>query len=238
MFARSLLFLFVMPWAVYAQSPNLQIPAEVRADPSAFARVQATTDCPVVRWVSLDSGLNLFPPELLKDSRTAVVIATRPGRYRLLAVAAKDSIPTEPAICTVVVGDAPSPGPGPSPNPTPPSPVPAPDAEFRKALQSAYDLERGDTKDGHRLHLISVYQRGKQTARDPQVTQVFGLFTRMAAHRLEAVPDAEFTQVRHAINQELDKQLPRDNGASLDESTRTKCVEQFNRVIAALEVLK
>lgn len=99
-------------------APELKVPAEVKAEPAEFARVSAETTGKTVKWVSLDKGLALFPADLLKDSRTAVVIARNPGRYRLLAITANGDEISEPAMCVVVVGDAPVP-PGPAPGPEP-----------------------------------------------------------------------------------------------------------------------
>jgi len=118
------------------QAQSLTLPAEVKGDPGAFLSVPATTDGKVVRWVALDAGLNIFPVELLKDSKTAVVTAPK-GRYRLLAYTALGDVPSAPAICTVIIGEAPpippGPGPGPDPGPTPDPDVkpPIPVAGFR-----------------------------------------------------------------------------------------------------------
>lgn len=117
-----------------ASAQRLTLPAEVKGDPGAFLSVPATTDGKVVRWVALDAGLNIFPVELLKDSKTAVVTAPK-GRYRLLAYTALGDVPSAPAICTVIIGEAPPvpPGPGPGPGPTPDPDVkpPIPVAGFR-----------------------------------------------------------------------------------------------------------
>jgi hypothetical protein len=114
------LLLFCGPlWA----DPNITLPAEVAGQPAAFIQVPATTKGKTVRWVSIDPGLNLFPAELLKDTRTAVVSASAPGRYRLLAYSSLNGEPTEAAQCVVVVG-TPEPTPPVPPGPQPPGPQP------------------------------------------------------------------------------------------------------------------
>lgn len=105
------------------KGPLLSLPAEVKGKVAGFVQVPADTSCKVVRWVALDDGLEVFPAALLKDTKTAVVSSATKGRYRLLAYAAQGDEPTEPAICVVVVGDAP---PGPGPDPKPPDPKPDP----------------------------------------------------------------------------------------------------------------
>lgn len=108
-------------------SQTVKLPAEVKAEPGAFVKVPA--ELPdggkEVRWYSPDKGLQVFPVELLKDSKTAVVIANAPGRYRLVAWTAKGDVPSDPAVCVVIVGDVPPVPPDPGPGPKPPDPQPA-----------------------------------------------------------------------------------------------------------------
>lgn len=109
---------------------EIKLPAEIKGMPGEFVVIKAETTDPTVRWFGIDSGLNLFPAHLLKDSKTAVVTALVSGRYRILAVSAKGDIPSEFAECLVVIGNpppTPPPGPGPGPTPDPqPDPTPIP----------------------------------------------------------------------------------------------------------------
>lgn len=109
--------------ASVALGQSVKLPAEVKTEPGLFAVVRAETDCGSLQWVAMDTGLALLPPELLKDSRVAVVQAVKAGRYRLLAYGAKGDVASSPAICTVIVGDAPEPVP-PVPPVPPDPPVP------------------------------------------------------------------------------------------------------------------
>jgi hypothetical protein len=112
------------PAALLAAPPTLTLPAEVKGDVGAYVTVPATTTGKTVQWLVLDPGLNLFPIELLKDSKTAVVSSSRKGRYRLLAYTAAADEASAPAVTTVNIGDAPAPTPvPPEPPPTPPTPV-------------------------------------------------------------------------------------------------------------------
>ena len=123
---RRLSVALVLFLAASARGQTITLPAEVKGEPGAFLSVPATTDGKVVRWVAMDAGLNLFPVELLKDSKTAVVIGAK-GRYRLLAYTAVGDVPSSPAICTVIIGEAPPVPPGPTPpDPKPPGPTPDP----------------------------------------------------------------------------------------------------------------
>ena len=119
----AVLILIILLTACASFGQTLTLPERVTGTPDDFIRIQATTDCSAVQWVPLDAGLSVFPVELLRDSRTLVVIARKSGSYRVLAHAAKGDVATKPAICLVVVGDvSPTPPvpPVPPPNPEPP----------------------------------------------------------------------------------------------------------------------
>jgi hypothetical protein len=142
-----------------AEAPKVELPAEVAGDVGAFIPVRSITSGEQVRWYAVTAGLNLFPADMLKDSRSTVVTAAKPGRYDLIAWTAVDGVPSEAAKCVVVVGNAPvppppgpGPGPGPDPQPDPTDPIPGdglkvliledretivPSKEQRSALQSS-----------------------------------------------------------------------------------------------------
>ncbi len=120
---------------------TVTLPKEVTGEPGLFLRVPATSDGKEVRWLALDAGLSVFPSDLLRDSKTTVIVAQRPGRYRLAAWSAKGDVPGEAAITTIVIGNVPEPppGPGPGPNPPGPNPDPAPQPSEGKWLMVVYE---------------------------------------------------------------------------------------------------
>jgi hypothetical protein len=117
------LLLFAAP--LWAEPPALKLPVEVHGTSNSFIVINAETAGAVVRWVPIDSGLSLLPPQLLRDSKSAVVMAGK-GRYRLLAFTAKGDEPSEPAICLIVVDGTPTP-PKPDPPKPPDNPPPPPE---------------------------------------------------------------------------------------------------------------
>jgi len=135
LFPILLLFCFSAP--AFGDPPTLTLPPKVSGLPGAFLQIPATTTGKQVAWVSLDSGLNLFPVQLLKDTKTAVVSSATPGTYRVLAVTASGDEISQPQICTVVIEGltppAPAPTPTPNPQPTPP-PAPAPQTKAAWAI--------------------------------------------------------------------------------------------------------
>lgn len=110
---------------VFAQT-LIRLPTEVRGQVGNFVVVPSETQGKEVRWKAIDQGLNVFPVHLLKDSKTCIVVAQAPGRYRLIAWTAQGDIPSEAAECLIVVGNPPDPGPTPPPGPDPPPPGPTP----------------------------------------------------------------------------------------------------------------
>lgn len=117
----------ILAASALAVPPTLTLPTEVKGDVTAFIKIPAVTTGKTVQWVAIDPGLNVFPIDQLKDTKTAIVTSARAGRYRMLAYTALADEVSEPAICVVVVGQPPpEPGPGPGPGPTPPTPPPSP----------------------------------------------------------------------------------------------------------------
>lgn len=117
--------------SLFLAAQDLKLPAEVQGTPGAFITILAETTGKRVKFVCLDPGLSVFPAELLANPKATVVSGVTPGRYRVLGYTAAGDLPSEPAICSVVIGQPPgpvppppSPGPGPNPVPTPPPPVP------------------------------------------------------------------------------------------------------------------
>lgn len=141
-FVLSMIVEMALAAVLYGQ--GLKLPEIVKGDPGKFVKVSADTTGKIVQWYSLDEGLDIFPAELLKDTKTAVVTAPTRGRYRLLAYTAISGNPTPPAVCTVVIGDAPVP-PGPvPPGPTPPGPGPSPAPIPREGLHVLIVYETAD----------------------------------------------------------------------------------------------
>lgn len=118
----ALLTCLLLATAGLADPPPLKLPDAVSGDPGDFITVKADTTGKTVKWLSLDKGLKVFPIELLKDTKTLVVVGSVPGQYRLLAYTAAGDEASAPAVCTVTINGPPAPPPPPVP-PTPPAPV-------------------------------------------------------------------------------------------------------------------
>lgn len=103
------ILLVVQSWAS-AQVPTITAPAEITGEVSAFVIVKAETkNANWVRYVPLDPGLSVFPSDLLADRTVTVVVASKAGRYRVLAYTGNDEGGAQ-AIVTLVIGKVETPG--------------------------------------------------------------------------------------------------------------------------------
>lgn len=115
-----LLAVLLVPTPALSAPPKLVLPPEVRGDVGAFVPIPAVTDGKTVTWKVIDPGLNMFPAELLKDTKTAVVSSAVAGRYRVIAVTAAGDEVSQFAETLVVIGNAAKPPPT-DPPPQPPA---------------------------------------------------------------------------------------------------------------------
>ena len=212
--------------------PAVSLPPEVKGGPSDFIEVPATTDGKEVRWVSFDASLRVFPPALLKDTKTAVVIARGPGRFKLLAYTAIGDVPSEPAFTVIVVGD-----PGPAPVPPGPTP-PVPPDPFVTTLQAAYGADGDPDKAKHKASLAALYRQGAELAGQPAVATWGDLFGAMvkAAEILGA--KGKLAGVQSLLQSRLQAALPKEQTKPLDAPGRELAAKTFREVAGFLEAIK
>ena len=201
--------------------------ADVSGDPGTFIVVAATTDAPAVKWVLLDTGLSLFPPALLRDARTAVVIGTVPGRYRILAYSGNADGPSEPAVAVITVNGPPGPPPPPPPNPNDP---------FTAAVRAAYAAETSPTKSAAVAAWATVYSTAAGMLDGPNyaVSTVADLLRSLDAAKGAMAPGT-LPQVDRAIAAELAAAFGTDRTKALD---RPVAKAELLKISAALGGLK
>jgi hypothetical protein len=207
---------------------QVKLPAEVRGAPGSYIQVQAVTDCPEVSWYSPTPGLNLFPTALLKDTKTAVVTGAA-GRYKLVAVAAKDSKPSPFVECVVVIGDA---GPDPTPDPTP-----GPSDPLVVALKAAFDREPAD----QRIRLADVAGVYAAAAKAVPAATVWGdVFKAISDENDKAKTLGVLVGVKQAIAAELRRALPTKDAGTLpiDEAGKALAAKTLVRIAKALGEVK
>ena len=117
----SILVLLTFAAGLSAAPPVVTLPKEVPGEVGGFVVVRADVkDAKAVKYVTLDAGLSVFPGDLLTDKTVTVVVASKPGRYRILAYAGNADGASDPATTTVVIGGATDSQPPPKPIDPPP----------------------------------------------------------------------------------------------------------------------
>jgi hypothetical protein len=219
-----LLFIALPARAAEPDMVPLKLPAEVRAPPATIFEVRAETTGKAVKWLALTPGLSLRP---IDNGR--VLLASGPaGRYELLAYTALGDVPSDPARCTVVIGDPP----GPDPKP----PNPPPDL-LRAKLKAAFDSDSAPAaaKREQAKDLAALYRAAAKLAPASATLTSGELLARVReAARTLVGPDA-LKEVRHVAGDELAALLPTD--APLAEAQRASAAALFTKLATILEEL-
>jgi len=203
---------------------QVTLPPEIHGQPGQFISIPSVTDCKSVQWVVLDVGLNLFPVELLRDTTTAVVSANNPGKYRVLAYAAKGDAASKPVITTVIIGD-------------PPEPTPAPDettSKLTKELKSLYVSLTEDDKQGKVNKLSGLYSSFASTVKGEEVQTAGELLALCKEAAARVLSPSDLREIRVRIQSEL-VNFPTDPDAKLDEKLKKMISAKFMEISKALE---
>ena len=200
---------------------TIQLPPTATGDVGDFIQVPATTAGTQVRWYSVDAALKLFPTNLLKDTKTAVVIGKVAGSYRLLAWTSDASGPSDAAVCVVTVG-----------TPTPPPPPPPTDP-LQAALQAAYSADPSPAKAGKKVALQALYGMfpQKPLSRSDLKTMA-DVYAACEAERLKLMADTDLATEQAVINAYLTSKFPPSQG--LDQTTRAAVAAAFVQIAGAL----
>jgi hypothetical protein len=211
--------------ALLAQQINL--PPEIHGMPGAFISIPSATDGKQVQWVVLDKGLNLFPVELLKDSKTCVVTTTIEGRYRVLAYTAAGDNPSKPAITLVIIGSPPA------PEPEPDNPEEA--SKLSREIRSIYRALNEDDKQGKALKLAAVYKGLVAVAKDPAIETTGDLLgaAKIAANKVLAPTDLK--EIRDKLSQQF-VGFPDDPSVIITAEMRVKFAVVFKDISKAIEI--
>lgn len=225
--------LLAPPAAADEPPPPLRV-ADVRAVAGDWIVLRADTEGRVVRWKALDRGLRLAPPELaLRDPRTALATAARPGRYRVVCVTAKGDVPSEIVEFVVTVeADAPDPpGPGPPPEPTDP---------LIRRLREAFASDAGEAakKREHVIALAGFYAAMAKHVQSDQAATVGDLLSDYRAAIPAVLPDDAVPATRKACGEEVATVAGADPDRKIDPALKSKLVDLFTRLASALDALK
>ena len=223
-----------------AFNQSIILPENITGRPGSFIQVEAKTDCKVVEWVLLDSGLELFPVNLLANTKTAVVTSTTPGVYRLLAYGATGDIPSKPAIVTITIG-------------TPPEPADKSeiykrietlfkaDTDAEKITQADVDVERrvaAAEKLSQAKAYAGVFRALAQAAQDEKIKTAGELFKIGSLAATNVLTEKQITAIRDEIGGYLNSKLNTETAHLLTAEDRKKCASEFLTIAKILEALK
>lgn len=82
-----------------------QTSIDIKSKPAQFVTISTSLSGDIVKYVTLDAGLSVFPSELLADKKKTVVVAAKNGVYKILAYTAKDNVPSDPVIINLIISD-------------------------------------------------------------------------------------------------------------------------------------
>jgi hypothetical protein len=201
---------------VFLQIPTIELPAKVSGQPGAFISVPAKTDSKAVKWVSIDKGLNIFPVDLLKDSKTLVVTSQIQGVYRLFAYVGNEFGPSEPAFTSVVIGDEPAPAPPVNPDSDIKAAAAKEDKEQVKWLSMFYDELAKECQKNDYEFLTDVFKAAKAT-----INKQF--------------MENELANLRDVIGKRLNQRLPKDGTLKLDQKLRDLLTNEFTQIAKELK---
>lgn len=207
-------------------SQTLTLPEAVSGRPGSFIQVEAKTDCKNVEWVILDSGLELFPTNLLINTRTAVVTGQNPGVYRLLAYGAVGDVPTKPAITTITIGDG---------TPTPPEPE---KSGLQRKLETLFKADMDEEKAKAVKAYAGVFRALAQAATDEKIKTSGELFKIGSIAASNVLNEKQITTIRDEIGGYLNSKLSTEVAHLLTAEDRKKAVAEFITIAKILEVLK
>lgn len=208
--------------ALFAQ-PSIRLPATIAGAPGAFVAVRADTTGAVVRYVALDAGLNVFPAQLLSDTKATVVTSIVPGRYRLLAYTSTGDLPSEPVIVTIVIGEGVAPV-------IPPTQL---ETDLRALWQSCTDADRVAQRD----KLAGLYRRVAALCEDSTLATAGDLYTAAKALADATLPAHALNQMRNRAADAVKSIVPVDPTTQLTPSIRAGAAEIYKTMASILEKL-
>lgn len=203
---------------LFLAGQDLKLPAEVRGEPAAFVTVLAETSGKSVKFYPLDPGLSVFPAALLANPKATVVTAAQPGRYRILAYTANGDTPSDPVVCTVVIG-------GSSPPPV--------DDPLATALAGMFGGLQETGKAQTALSLAKVF-RSVDPAKYATIGELYGALTAAGA----AIPKESCRPIRERIGDHLAAVLGDDPAKAMTDDLKAKARAELARVASILEKLQ
>ena len=212
----------LIPILLLTLGQQVTLPPEIYGQPGQFISIPSVTDCKSVQWVVLDAGLNLFPVELLRDTTTAVVSANSPGKFRVLAYAAKGDVASKPVITTVIIGD-------------PPEPMPdETTSKLTRELKSLYVSLSEDDKQGKVNKLSGLYSSFATTVKGEEVQTAGELLGLCKEATARVLSPSDLREILVRLQSEMSG-FPTLPDEKLDDKIKKVISGKFMEISKALE---
>lgn len=198
-------------------APVIELPKEISGQPNSFISIPAKTNGNTVKWLTPDNGLNIFPVELLKDTKTLVVTGPE-GRFRVYAYTSDETGPSNAAMCTIVVGSSPAPDPV---NPVDPS-NPDKTSDIAEAAKK-------ENKEAVKW-LVQFYEELAKASQKEDYKTIGDIFRSAKVAINNQFNPEELSNLRSVIGKRLNSKLPQDPEKLLDKPTRDLMSQVFMQV--------
>lgn len=198
---------------------EVSLPPEIKSPVGSFVVITATFDGSDIKYIPLTEGLQILPPELLKDNKSFVAVANKAGTYKLMAMSCKDNKLSNPAYTTIKVGLEPD-----KPNPEP--------DQLKSIFQSVYGADQSPNKETAKNLLLKGFT-DLEGALDECKT-VGDLNAKFKALVSNKLPANELPALREIIKDNLKASFGLNPDVPLDQKNAAKTIGD---ILAALKSL-
>jgi hypothetical protein len=222
--------------------PQVVIPPAVNIPTGRLGSVLIQSNGPIVRYWSDSRGVDVFR-EYDPDPRIIRlrILGYQPGVFKMIAYTAIADMPSEPAVCTVMVGDGPGPNPvPPGPNPVPPGPVPppTPNDPLWSTLAAQFGADQSPNKKEQAKQLAAVYRQAVAvTINDASLKTINDFYRVVRDAAAQLVPLPALQPIRETIANELNAQIGTKVDVPLDSLMKSRISQQLTRFEKLLEAL-
>jgi hypothetical protein len=197
---------------------EVSLPQEVKSPVGSFVVITATFDGSDIKYIPLTEGLQILPPELLKDNKSFVAVANKAGTYKLMAMSCKDNKLSNPAYTIIKVGQEDKPNPPPD--------------QLKSIFQSVYGADSSPNKETAKNLLLKGFTDLDESLGECKT--VGDLNAKFKALVSNKIPANELPALRDIIKDHMKASFGLNPDVPLDQN---KAVETISDILSALKSL-
>ena len=211
---------------ILAQTPIVELPKELTVRSGRLLKIESKSAGKTVKWVNTSDDADLIVSE---SGRWAIFSSTVAGTYKIFAWTAAGDMPSEAAICTIIVGGG---------IPPPPPPTPDPASPLKAALQAIFGADGDPKKAEYKTTLIALYAELAKAAPDDTLISVGDFYSLAKKSANSVLPAAALPALREKISNEFGKVFPEDPTAKLTPEIRSVLASTFTAMSQLLGEIK